>query len=156
MRTFFMILIVLVGLFGASVSTVSAQKKAKPGKDFLLQMERSPCRGACPAYIVTVDAKGNVVYEGKRSVKNIGQYTKTISAAKVKEIAGLMKTSDYFSFDEKYDNEGIADAVVWTINYTNRGKSKQVIDRYGAPESLKDLQEKLESIIGEDGYQKAD
>ncbi len=157
MRTLFVFITLFGLLFLAGTSCAVAQKKkAKPGKDFMLMMERSPCRGNCPAYIVTIDAKGNVRYEGKRSVKNIGTFKKTISSSQLKQIVTAMSEANYFGFDEKYDNENIADAVTWTTNYTNRGKTKQVIDRYGAPETLKTLQERLEKIIGEDGYSKAD
>lgn len=157
MRTFFVI-IAFLGLFfiAGAPQAVAQKKKTKPGKDFMLMMERSPCRGNCPSYIVTIDSKGNVIYEGRRSVNYIGTYRKTISSAQLKQIVAAMNNANYFSFDEKYDNENIADAVTWTINYTNRGKTKQVTDRYGAPETLKELQIKLEDIIGDSGYTKAD
>ncbi len=155
MRTILLMVSIFVILTVAGTNPLVAQKKkVKLGKDFLLQMERSPCRGNCPAYVLTVDASGKVSYEGKRSVKNIGKYKKTLPTTKLKEIVAAMNASNYFSFSEKYDNENIADAVTWTISYTNRGQTRQVIDRYGAPESLKNLQEKLEKIIGEDGYLK--
>jgi len=36
--------------------------------DFVIMLVRSTCFGECPAYAVSIDAKGNVTYEGKKFV----------------------------------------------------------------------------------------
>lgn len=134
-----------------SLTATQAQSK-RAGSDFLLKIERMSCRGNCPSFIVTVDKSGKVAYEGRRNVKNIGKFTKQLSKAQVKEIAGLMSQYQFFQYKDLYDNTGVSDLVSCIVTYTNKGTTKSVNARYEVPASFEELEKKLETIIGEEGF----
>lgn len=155
------ILLFVFSLFVFSCGTVFAQKKvkAKVGKDFSLAIEKVSCRGNCPGYTASIDAKGVLTYEGTRNVKNIGKFTKTLTSTQLKQIVAEMNKVQFFTLKDKYDDENIADLPTTIFAYKNGGKSKTVVSRYMAPESLVALSKKLEEIMGtesETGFKKAE
>jgi hypothetical protein len=70
-------------------TTVSRPSQTVPD-DFVISLERTSCFGECPVYSVTIDAKGNVTYDGKRFVRVEGRTTDRIPATSV---AALSKRS---------------------------------------------------------------
>ncbi len=134
--------------------TFSKSIAQKVGKDFSLSIERTPCRGTCPAYKMTIDRKGNVQYEGIRSVKNIGQFHKKLSKTQLKAIVKTIEDAKVFAFEEKYDKEGVADVPSCTLVYKNNKKTKTIFQRMDVPEALTKMTESVEKLVGEDGYVK--
>lgn len=121
--------------------------------DFSLKVVHTGCRGFCPAYSMEVDAKGAAKYVGTRAVDMLGNYTKTLGAATVAEMAKAVTDAHFWDFDEVYGGE-IADAPDITTTVTMNGKTKQVKDIRNAPQALKDLEAKLEELFGKDGWAK--
>ena len=54
-------------ILAVSASGVGAQSAPIP-QDTVISLERTACGGECPAYRVSIDARGNVVYEFKRNI----------------------------------------------------------------------------------------
>src|SRR5687767_15971775 len=52
--------------------------------DFLITLERTwlHCGGQCPAYTVSIDAQGNVRYDGKMYVRVVGTASERIPASR--------------------------------------------------------------------------
>lgn len=148
----------VLSLLMVSCSTSYAQKKAKTkaGKDFMLAIEKTSCRGTCPGYVAKIDAKGKLVYEGSRNVKNIGKFTKTLSSTQLKQLVAEFNKAKFFSLNDKYDDENIADLPICTISYTNLGKSKTVVGRYMSPEAFNNLATAIENIMGTEGFTKSE
>lgn len=146
----------ILSLLVVSCGSSYAQKrsKTKVGKDFMVSIEKTSCRGTCPGYVAKIDAKGVLVYEGSRNVKNIGKFTKTLSYTQLKQLVAEFNKAQFFTLQDKYDNEGVADLPICTISYTNRGKSKTVVGRYMAPEAFDSLASAIEKIMGTEGFTK--
>jgi len=152
------LIVIALFAFNACKSTdASTSKESKDiakvevKEDFKLYIERTPCYGSCPTFKLTVDAKGNVDYEGIRFVDNIGKYTKSLSKKKVQELVYTIETGDFWSFKDKYDGQ-VTDLPAVITECTHDGKTKKVYNRYEAPKGLRDLQQRLEAIIGGEGY----
>ncbi|MFN0202125.1 MAG: DUF6438 domain-containing protein [Bacteroidia bacterium] len=135
-------------------STARTTTKVKVPKDFAFSMSRTTCRGNCPGYSMTIDAKGNVVYEGQRNVKNIGKHTKTLTKDELKSLVATLEEAKFWDFADKYDDEYVADPPSCTMNCTMNGKQKMIFDRFKAPQELRDMEKKIEAIIGEEGFTK--
>jgi len=142
-------------------SDVYAQEVKKLKKNTLvITIERETCRGFCPAYKMTVFGDGTVEYEGKRNVDNIGQFQKKISKGKVQELLKAFQEANYMSLENEYDDPSIADAVaVFTsIKFIDKAdgkeKTKSIKNRVKGPEALTKLQDKIDSIVGKDGFKK--
>lgn len=138
----------------AQAGATKSNKKVKVPADFAFSMERTSCRGTCPGFKLSVDNQGNVQYEGDRNVKNIGKFTKTLSSDQLKSLVAAINDGKYWDFADKYDDENIADPPSCTMICTMNGKKKQIFDRFKAPQELRDLEAKIEGIIGEEGYSK--
>src|SRR3954470_22972575 len=71
-------------------------------EDFVIKMERTACYGRCPVYGVSIDARGNVTYDGTSFVRVVGRQTDRIPISKG---AALVQTVDrirFFELENKY------------------------------------------------------
>jgi hypothetical protein len=140
------------------VSTPLATSRAAPQvipEDFVIKLERTACYGRCPVYVVSIDAKGNVTYDGTRFVKVAGRQTDRVPASRV---AALVETVDrirFFDLDDKY-RQLITDLPTTFVTVTRDGRTKRIEDYFGAPKSLNDLERQIDDaaqtarwIVGE-------
>lgn len=146
----FIFLAVCVCLLAACKTQEASQVSV--ADDFLLRITRTPCYGTCPDFTMTVDANGNVAYTGRNFVDNLGMYSKRISRKQVKQLVQILEEGKFWEYNEVYDNQGVTDLPSIITECTHNGKSRQVLNRIGAPKELGEMQVKLEEVIGEDGY----
>jgi hypothetical protein len=108
-----------------------------------------------PAYNITVDAKGNATYNGRRAVEMMGNYKKTLDAKTVEALSQSIIDAHFWDFEEEYGGE-VADIPGVVTIVTIDGKTKRVNDIRNAPKELKELEAKLEALIGTEGWNKAE
>lgn len=93
-RSVELVLITLaIGTFG-----VAASADAQVPRDFFVTLARGTCEGFCPAYSVTVDSKGNVLWDGRSSVWQKGPARKVISQNDVQSIVRKVEGMKFFGF----------------------------------------------------------
>jgi|SRR3989344_4623724 len=114
-------------------------------KNAVITLDRTQCFGTCPAYSLIIYGNGTVVYEGRAFVEVEGQKVYEISREDVKEIVDIFYEIDYFSLNDEY-TESVTDLPTITTSITIDDETKQVIDYYGAPEKLKELEKKIDEI----------
>ncbi|MCS7027566.1 MAG: DUF6438 domain-containing protein [Bacteroidia bacterium] len=142
-----------------SESCAQEVKKLKKNT-LIITIERESCRGFCPAYKMTIYGDGTVEYEGKRNVDNIGKFEKKIPKSKVQELLKAFQEANYMNLEDVYDDPSTADAVaVYTsIKFVDKKdgkeKSKSIKNRMGGPQALNILQDKIDSIVGKEGFKK--
>lgn len=146
------LLLVSVLLMMAACKTDQAAQEVSVAEDFSLRITRTPCYGTCPAFTLTVDAKGNVAYTGRNFVDNVGEFQKKLKPKDLRALVHSLESGGFWEYKEEYDDAGVTDLPAVITAYTHRGQSRQVVNRVGAPESLGELQAKLEEIIGDGGY----
>jgi hypothetical protein len=135
----------------ASSMAFSTGPQAIPD-DFVITLTRSTCFGECPAYAVSVDAKGNVTYEGKKFVRVEGRQTDRVPVARVAALAATVERIRFFELDERYRFIHTPDGRAISISHrpttfvmvTSAGRSKHIEDYIGAPESLKQLEKQID------------
>jgi hypothetical protein len=124
--------------------------------DVVIKLERTSCFGACPVYEVSIDARGNVTFDGRKFVRVAGRQTARIPVARV---AALLETADRIRFFELRDQyrtvrhpDGsetiVTDLPTTFVTITRGGKSKRVEDYYGAPDALRDLEQEIDEAAG--------
>lgn len=133
-------------------SDAGAQRQFK-----LITLERRPCYGTCPVYLVTVAGDGRVVFDGRQYVDSVGRYTSRMSARKVAALRRLFDEAAYFRMDgtyapgQKHCSMYVSDAprVITSIATATR-KAKVEHDRgcADAPKNLDSLERKLDEMIG--------
>ncbi len=133
------------------VTPVVAEPQTIPD-DFVITLARSTCFGECPAYSVTIDAKGNVTYDGKKSVRVEGPQSDRVPLSHVAALGATVERIGFFQLDERYrfirtpdgGQISITDRPTTFVWVTNAGRSKSVEDYLGAPEGLKQLEKQID------------
>lgn len=120
-------------------------------KDLVIRLKRSPCKGECPAYMLTIYADGRVKYFGQDSTEVLGQKEDKISEEKVKQLVKVFEKAKYFDLKDEYINEDCTDDMnnVFTTLFIN-SKVKKIQHNLGckAPQELNDLENKIDEIVG--------
>lgn len=128
------------------VAWLTSQAAGQPiPEDFVIKLERTACFGACPVYIVTIDARGTVTYHGTQFVRIVGRQTDRVPVSRV---AALVETVDrirFFELDDKY-RQLITDLPTTFVTVTRDGRSKVIEDYFGAPTPLKDFERQIDDI----------
>jgi hypothetical protein len=116
----------------------------------LIKFGRIPAWGS-PAYSITVDALGNVLYQGKEAVRLIGFYQWKIYRKRIKNINSIINKSNFFKIkgNEFYSEIEDVSGVVIEI-YLKNGFHRKVQYDHGAefPTDLSFLERKLDMILG--------
>src|SRR5438876_10671921 len=68
--------------------------------DVVITLERTSCFGPCPVYTVTIDGRGEVVYDGVKAVRSTGRQTDRVSPARV---AAILETAERIGFSDLND-----------------------------------------------------
>jgi hypothetical protein len=138
-------------LLVVSASGVGAQTAPIP-QDTVISLERTTCGGDCPAYRVSIDARGNVVYEGTEFVRVKGLQQDRISVSQVTALLETATQIGFFELEEHYrvirNPDGtetiVTDAPTTFVTVTREGRSRRVEDYVGAPEGLKELESQID------------
>lgn len=144
-----------VAVLAAVAAASNAVAQTIPG-DFAITLVRTTCFGECPSYSVTIDAAGNVTYEGKKFVRVQGRQTDHVAVSRVAALAATVERIRFFELDEKYRSIRNPDGTTTTVTdlpttfveVATGGRSKQVEDYVGAPESLKELEKQIDETAG--------
>ena len=120
--------------------------------DTLIKLERTACFGECPVYEVTIDARGNVTYVGRKFVRVQGRRTARIPAARVAALLDTAERIKFFELRNRYrtvrNPDGsetvVTDLPTTFVTITRAGATKHVEDYYGAPDALRDLEQQID------------
>jgi len=137
-------------------SAGTAIQTPPPAGDTMVTLERTACLGTCPVYTVSIDALGNVVYEGKRHVRVTGRQTARISPSRIADILERAERLRFFDLENQYleadypdGSKGtVTDLPTTIITLTHAGRSKRIVDYYGAPAGLTDLERLVDEVAG--------
>ena len=129
-----------------------AQDEHKCADDVVITIERSSCFGSCPIYSAKIYADGRVVYVGKEYVKETGERRFKIAPERIQELIKEFQRIDYFSLKDKYDADddgnSVTDLPTTITSICLDGKTKKVVNYYGAPRKLDELEDKIDSLAG--------
>lgn len=159
--------IIVIGLLLFSIAACNNTSKVQKGqeaekttfftKDSLaLSIERTLCFGMCPAYKITVNNKGEALYDGYKFTDRLGKYTAKVSQDQYNQVLEKAKAIGFFDMKEQYDNEMVTDLPSTIILVSGPEGSLEVTDRYDAPEELKELEKLMDKILLNLDWQKAD
>jgi len=140
------------------VSVQSSCRKSKAASEFnrfensTIILEKTPCYGTCPVYVITIKGTGEVMYEGKEHVTKKGKYQKKLSDKEVNKLFNAFECSNFSDFRSEYTEE-VSDMPTTYLTFEHRGYKKKITDYYGAPEELKKLEKMVEEIAeSEEGW----
>jgi len=129
--------------------------ESNPYADSVIEMNTTPCFGACPEYDITIKGDGTATYVGKRHAPRAGEYTKQLPVEETRALFDAFAAVDFFAFEEKYTSN-ISDLSTTFISFSHNGQSKKIEDYYGAPDELDKLENRVEAIAKSEGWKKAE
>src|SRR5829696_6498448 len=141
-------LLVAVGL----ATTPAPTAAQRVPDDFVLKLERTECLGECPVYSVSIDAIGNVTYEGTKFVRVQGRQTDRIQVSRVAALLATAERIGFFDLRDRYrtirNPDGtesfMTDLPTAYVTITRGGRSKRIEDYVDAPQALKQLEQLID------------
>ena len=129
--------------------------ESKARKIAFLYFSRTPCLGTCPVYSVHVDRDGNVTWNGEHFVAVKGRATWSIGVQGVAKLEQLLSSSGLLSAyshaqEDMTDQPGVNMFVLY-----DDGTGDFFCHYHGdmgAPESLVDLEDQIDVILGTPKY----
>jgi hypothetical protein len=125
--------------------------------DSRVSLERTPCYGTCPVYRVAITADGTVSFNGERHTMTTGTATAQIEPQRVAALLRQIEAAGFFGMSPKYTMNDKAcglyhtDAPTVILDVTLNGRTHRVehdLGCGGAPEQLRGLQAKVDSVAG--------
>ncbi len=111
-----------------------------------IEMERTPCFGKCPTYIVRINANGQVYYDGKKNTAFVGKRNGKLALTEVKKL---------FKAFEKYKLtalSGVYKPLASDLSHINyqfviNKKSKRIKNADAGPEYLTKLSKQVDVAL---------
>jgi hypothetical protein len=144
--------LVVALLASGGFPAVAGQREVPP--DTNIRLERTSCFGECPVYSVTIDAHGNVVYDGQNFVRIKGRQSDRIPVTKVRSLLDTADRIGFFDLDTQYrtirNPDGsvsgtITDLPTTFVTVTSAGRSKRVEDYFGTPKALRGFEREIDT-----------
>lgn len=161
----FITLLFLV-LFSAGCNSTTNRQKVILDKDTVITLGRTMCFGTCPAYMVTINGQGEVVFEGSKMVREngkviaqpLGTKNSRINQEQLQQIIAEFEKINFLSLKDAYDKQG-ADCPTYStdspsaITSIKTGSTNKTVKHYlgceGKPtlRNLTALEEKIDEIV---------
>jgi hypothetical protein len=102
------------------------------------------CFGVCPAYKLIIHGNGEIFYEGKAFVKEMGSRLAKISPEEVDKLIEEFLKINFFSLEEDYLQARDVSSAITYINLS--GREKKVISQ-GVPKKLNQLNKMIDETV---------
>jgi hypothetical protein len=136
----FLLFFVFIQLFSCTGSRIFN------ADDLLLEMEKTACYGQCPVYTIQVDSRGNGLFNGVENTQYTGIYAFRLGKNELEQLRSSFEKAGFFGLEDKYF-EFVSDLPTTYLTYRQEGRTKKIMDYYGAPRKLKDLEKYIESLV---------
>lgn len=122
-------------------------KDVEKGDSLFAYIRRGACYGNCPTYELKIYNSGFAELNGIRAVDLLGEYTTTISKAKMLGFIEKAKSIGYFQMEDAYDNEMITDLPETKTSIVIDGKRKAIRRRYNYPQEILSFEKLFDDIL---------
>jgi hypothetical protein len=105
---------------------------ASAAPSVLLELERGPCRGACPEYTVALRDDGGVTFTGRKHVRMLGERQGTVDPAALRRVhdallaAGVAQADSVYDIDAPRCGPYIPDTPVAILTVRVQGALKRI------------------------------
>ncbi len=118
--------------------------------------QTTACFGRCPIYTMTINGETKTAtFVGDQHTEKLGTYTKAISSKELDELVTAFETAKFTSLNDEYMGM-ITDFPVKITTYTNKGQTKKIRSRSGAPEELIHVEKLLSGYANSEGWKKSE
>lgn len=120
--------------------------------DLIVSLERTPCFGKCPIYLISVDQNGVVRYDAKKFCDTTGVFCFKLNKSEFKMLKNMVNDVNFSSISEKYPENTVVpvDLPSIRLNLVQKNLQKQVLLQGGAIESAPQILKKIVEKV--DGF----
>jgi len=127
--------------------------RARQDDSLFAFIKRTPCYGRCPIYSASFYKSGYVIYRGQRFVEKEGIYASRITQEQLLSITKMARMVNYLNFEKEYDTAVTDFPTTYTFINMN-GTKKEVKNRVGGPDELKNFETYLDKILDSTNWTK--
>jgi hypothetical protein len=115
-------------------------------EEIIIEMEKTACYGQCPVYTVKIDESGRGLFIGVENTAHLGLFSFRL---RKEELNGLIASFERIRFFELKDRyyDYVTDLPTTYLTFRNGSREKKVMDYYGAPKELKDLEKSIADLV---------
>ncbi len=130
------------------LSGCASSKKAQSQEpaEVIITQQRLECMGLCPVYELRIYSNGKVDFFGVKNVPKEGDIEFQLSNSDFDNLVSSFEEIDFFNLEKEY-SKNISDGSTTYISYKSGEDELKIMDYYGAPKKLKELEEKVESLV---------
>ncbi len=114
----------------------------------IISMKKTACYGTCPVYEIQIYGDLTVTLKGERNIDRIGNFKSVIKKESLDRLVDRFREADFFSFEDEYTGN-YTDLPTTYLFFSDQGKTKKIMDYYGAPSSLRELEEQVALLLQE-------
>jgi len=148
------------------VACASRKPAAPPAEDSVqvnvaappaITLERTACFGSCPVYTISVTPSGQVSFEGRAHVRQLGTATGQIPQKQVEALLVELDRAGYFTFASRYAmsepacGRYVTDLPSAISSATLGGRTKRIEHDHGCggpPGALAVLEKRIDEVLG--------
>lgn len=111
-----------------------------------VSLTKTACYGQCPVYDFKLYSDCSATFKGTAFTDKLGDWKSKATKRQFNTLIEAFETSNFFEFEDRYYSE-ITDLPTTYLFYSDANRDKKIMDYYGAPQELKDLEAMVESLI---------
>ena len=138
-------------LFGCQTSPAVKEQKLAP-TEVVLSLQRTPCFGACPVYLVEVLGDGTLRFRGERHVKVTEPVEFKLEPSTLQRLFARLDGSDFAGWPD-FTRMNASDAPTVVLSYKGHTVHHYRGDD-GAPAELTRLEDDVDAILGTERWVK--
>ena len=136
----FLIIIVLIQLTSCAGSARFSEDQ------LIIEMEKTPCYGFCPVYTIKIDQAGHGIFKGAENTDQVGLFSFRLKKKEITDLHFAFEQTGFFELKDRY-HERVSDLPTTFLSYRIDGREKKIMDYYGAPPELKNLEKQIEALV---------
>lgn len=143
----------LIGLIGLFYLTDAAASQDRIPDGTLIALQRGNCEGGCPVYRVLIFANGDVIWQGRGRVAQLGLAMNRIEGDRIRALIREFESIDYFDLQNIYGFRGsgcrssLPDKPMVVTSLSMGGLSKTLSHHDGCVGEVSDKLTALETDI---------
>jgi Domain of unknown function (DUF6438) len=135
-------------IFTAFLAMASCTPRQLDTSDLLITLSRDGNCFNCPWYSVTIHADGQTQFNGVAGTQVHGERFASIEHDSILHLAQDILEMGIFDRNDRYESRKLFDGSTTTIDIRLGGMHKQIIDLYGAPDSVRFIERRIDQLSG--------
>ena len=135
----------LIVFLSALLVSCSGSSKITEDK-LMIEMEKTPCYGQCPVYTIKIDENGHGFFIGIENTEHLGLFSFRLRTEELEALRSSFEAIRFFELEDRYFDY-IMDLPTTYVTYRTGSREKKIMDYYGAPGELKDLEKQISTLV---------